>query len=336
MAKENRSDPILVEKVVQALYLLEQLVESGLEFIFKGGTALMLLLPEPKRFSIDIDIIVSKKPEDLSTIFDALIETFHFTGYEKDVRKTKSDIEKAHYKFFYNPVTNTLSDQEYILLDILFEESHYGEHTDMIPINSPFVQIKGDSTYVAVPTAEAILGDKLTAFAPNTTGIPYGRDKEVEIIKQLFDVGHLFDMVFDIEVVSIVFDRFAKTELTYRNINESPEVVLEDTLETAMVIATRGKSGKGQFAELQKGIQNIKNYIFSENFHLERAMVPAAKAAYVSAMIQKGAKEIHHFSNPEEIVDWIIEQPNETRLNKLKKTNPEAFFYWWKTLELKK
>lgn len=84
----------------------------------------------------------------------------------------------------------------------------------MIPINSPFVQIKGDPTYVAVPTAEAILGDKLTAFAPNTTGIPYGRDKEVEIIKQLFDVGHLFDMVFDIEVVSIVFDRFAKTELT--------------------------------------------------------------------------------------------------------------------------
>lgn len=87
MAKENRSDSILVEKVVQALYLLEQLVESGLEFIFKGGTALMLLLPEPKRFSIDIDIIVSKKPEDLHTIFDALIKTSHFKGCEKDVRK---------------------------------------------------------------------------------------------------------------------------------------------------------------------------------------------------------------------------------------------------------
>ena len=64
-------------------------------------------------------------------------------------------------------------------------------------------------------------------------------------------------------------------------------------------------------------------------------MVPVAKAAYLSALIKMEAKEIHRFSNPEDIVDWTIDQPDETRLNKLKKTNPEAFFYWWKTLELK-
>jgi hypothetical protein len=40
---------------------------------------------------------------------------------------------------------------------------------------------------------EAIAGDKLTAFAPTTTGIHYGQDKALEIIKQLFDVGILFD-----------------------------------------------------------------------------------------------------------------------------------------------
>ncbi|MFD2101424.1 nucleotidyl transferase AbiEii/AbiGii toxin family protein [Flagellimonas iocasae] len=334
-AGEYRSDPILVEKVVWALYLLEQLKKSNLEFLFKGGTALTLLLPEPKRFSIDIDIIVENKPEVLNTIFDALIQSSDFIGYEEDVRKTKSDIEKAHFKFYYKPVTKAPSDQEYILLDILFEDSHYEGYTEMLPIDSPFLKLKDNPLNVEVPTPEAILGDKLTAFAPNTTGVPYGRGKEVEIIKQLFDVGHLFDMVRDIEVVAAVFNRFAQTELAYRNIMESNDAVLEDIFETAMVIATRGKSGIGQFQELQKGIQNIKNYIFSENFHLERAMVPAAKAAYLSALIKTEAKEIHRFSNPEDIVDWTIDQPDETRLNKLKKTNPEAFFYWWKTLELK-
>ncbi|NDP20272.1 MAG: nucleotidyl transferase AbiEii/AbiGii toxin family protein [Paludibacter sp.] len=40
---------------MRALLLLEGLKESELEFIFKGGTTLMLLLNRTKRFSIDID-----------------------------------------------------------------------------------------------------------------------------------------------------------------------------------------------------------------------------------------------------------------------------------------
>ena len=38
----------------------------------------------------------------------------------------------------------------------------------------------GRETLVTVPTIDAITGDKLTAFAPNTIGIPYfkGKDKQ--------------------------------------------------------------------------------------------------------------------------------------------------------------
>ncbi|MBK7097825.1 MAG: hypothetical protein IPH58_05105 [Sphingobacteriales bacterium] len=46
------------------------------------------------------------------------------------------------------------------------------------------------------------MGDKLTAFAPNTTGIPYFKKDDsmsMEIIKQLYDIGNLFDAVTDIE-----------------------------------------------------------------------------------------------------------------------------------------
>ncbi len=52
-----------MEKVVHALYLLQKLTQTSLPFIFKGGTSLLLLLPQPARFSIDIDIIV---PPDVS------------------------------------------------------------------------------------------------------------------------------------------------------------------------------------------------------------------------------------------------------------------------------
>jgi len=50
-------DAKLIEKVIWALTLLEQLQLNGLNFTFKGGTALVLATEKPKRFSIDIDII---------------------------------------------------------------------------------------------------------------------------------------------------------------------------------------------------------------------------------------------------------------------------------------
>jgi predicted nucleotidyltransferase component of viral defense system len=59
--KKYRKDPGLMESMIHALYLLEQLQLTGLDFIFKGGTTLILLMEEPRRFSVDIDIIVNPK-----------------------------------------------------------------------------------------------------------------------------------------------------------------------------------------------------------------------------------------------------------------------------------
>lgn len=335
IAKQHNVDAILVEKVIRALYLLELLQKNKLNFIFKGGTALMLMLKEPKRFSIDIDIIVSEKPDKIEDFFDRIIEQSDFIEYKEDQRNSGSNIEKAHYKFYYKPQTNARAEKEYILLDILYEKSHYGKHIQEIGIASKFLKSEEENTKVIVPIPEAILGDKLTAFAPLTTGVPYGKGKEVEIIKQLFDIGHLFDISENAEIIIAVFDEFAKIELSYRGfVEDTPSEVLEDIFQTALVICTRGQSGDGNFDELKRGIQNIKNFIFSENFHLERAMIPAAKAAYLSAIIRTKELQIKRFSNPLEIAEWMIEQPFETRLNKLKKTSPEAFFYWYQVFRL--
>jgi len=32
--------------------------------------------------------------------------------------------------------------------------------------------------------------------------------------------------------------------------------------------------------------------------------------------------------------DWVIDKPFWPRINRLKKSNPEAFFYWYKIFEL--
>jgi len=70
VSKANRNaDKILVEKVIRALLLLEGMVKQNQSFVFKGGTALMLHLNSTKRLSIDIDIIMSEKPDNLNKIW---------------------------------------------------------------------------------------------------------------------------------------------------------------------------------------------------------------------------------------------------------------------------
>ncbi len=66
---------------------------------------------------------------------------------------------------------------------------------------------EGENLYVEVPTADCILGDKLTAFAPHTTGVLLGIGKELEIAKQLFDTATLSDYVTDFDLFSRTYAR---------------------------------------------------------------------------------------------------------------------------------
>jgi predicted nucleotidyltransferase component of viral defense system len=338
VSKANRNaDKILVEKVIRALLLLEGLVKQKLPFVFKGGTALMLHLNSTKRLSIDIDIILPQTHDNLEEILDEVAKEQGFIRKELQHRSTLTKIKKEHYKFFYIPHHKSAKEEEYVLLDMLFEEVNYSKIIQL-PIQSVFVPIKETPLLVDVPCLEDLLGDKLTAFAPNTTGIPYFKKEDsmsMEIIKQLYDIGNSLDTANDASIIKATFYRFAATELIYRNTEGlKEEDVLEDIYQTSLCIASRGTDGKGNFEQLQLGIRRIGSFIFSENYHIEKAIIHASKAAYLSILIKYDAVVIEKFGNPLEMKDWLIDEPLNNKLNKLKKSNPEAFFYWYKIFEL--
>ena len=335
----RKADKILIEKVIRALLLLEGLSKQKIDFVFKGGTALMLLLDSSKRLSIDIDIIIPKAPDNIDELFNNIVKEQGFTKVALQERQTESKIKKAHYQFFYNPVHKTQDAEENILLDILFEEVNYKNIIEH-PILSSFILLKGEPLTVSIPSLEDILGDKLTAFAPNTTGIPYYKSEKsmsMEIIKQLYDIGNLVDASVDLETVKKTFLLFAKTELEYRNSNKlSTDDVLEDIYQTSLCIVSRGVAGIGNFVELQAGVQRVSRFIFSESFHLDKAITAASKAAYIAMLIYYDSKSFEKYNNPLQMKEWVIAEPINTKLNKLKKSNPEAFFYWYKIYELKR
>jgi hypothetical protein len=332
----NAKDKILVEKVVRALMLLEGLAKSELNFVFKGGTALMLLFGSSRRLSIDIDIIVPDKEAVLDGILESICNDYGFTRFEEQPRKTKTKIDKAHYKMFFESAVE--GKESYVLLDVLKEAIHYRNVIE-VSIDSPFVALDGEPVTVSVPDFNNILGDKLTAFAPNTTGIPYRkRDKEMgmEIIKQMYDIGCLCDEADNAEIISTIFSAFAETEIEYRDNRYTVSDVLDDIIDNSLEICLRGNYGKADFEILSKGITQVKSFIYSESFHIERAITYAARVAYMAAVIKYGQKEMARFdmAKIQEMKDWLIEAPALGKLNKLKKSNPEAFFYLYRMADM--
>ena len=333
VAAENKfPDIALIEKSIRAFSLLESLVLSGCPFVFKGGTALMLHMDSAKRLSIDIDIICPPGT-NIEKFVQRHAQEYGFGDVRLVERVTAHNIPKTHAKFFYQVTYVTNTETECILLDVLFEDIHYHE-IESLPIQSRFLKLVGEPIMVNVPGKADMLGDKLTAFAPNTTGIPYfkgDKDCSMEIIKQLFDIASLFDVITDLRVVTETFQKFAAVELQYRNLDpENITQVLDDIFQTSLCICLRGQVEPATFKLLQTGTKRIQSFIHSEKYNIDSAITNASKAAYLSVLIANKATTAVHFDpqNIEPLRNAVINEPLNTKLNKLKKSNIEAFFYW--------
>ena len=61
----------------------------------------------------------------MDQILDRVASEQGFVRKELQKRSSNSKIDKAHYKFYYSPLHKTSKGEEYVLLDILFEEVQY-------------------------------------------------------------------------------------------------------------------------------------------------------------------------------------------------------------------
>jgi hypothetical protein len=316
------TDPILIEKMILALTLLENLRAGSIEFTFKGGTSLLLVLGTPMRFSIDLDIVM-ETDRGLEQAIQNVIQQGVFHRLEEDERS--SVVPKRHYKFFFQSAIQ--GKESSILLDILFQANLYPAYQE-IALQSDMLVTEGEPTRIICPVPECLLSDKLTAFAPHTTGILYGKDKELEIIKQLYDLGLLFDVIRDMRLVSTTFHTIAKQELAYRKRALSTGDVLADSFNTACLIGMRGYGAAPAYAELLSGIRKMAGFVYAGNFTLDSAILCAAKVAYLTVLIRNESPDITRFDPRENLAELAIHNPAYNRLNKVKKTSPEAFFYF--------
>ena len=335
----------ILEKSIHALALLAHLSESGLPFVLKGGISLLLHLQQIRRLSIDVDIICGAAKPELDSALHSICKKAPFIGHIEDMRGNRRSPNRRHFKFFFN--SNIEKKKElFILLDVIEEPDCHLPLT-MKPVLAPFIEIDKE-TNVRIPTIEGLLADKLTAFAPNTIGVPFerqiGKYQTMQVAKQLFDIGELFGNAVNMPEVADAYLANFEKENGYRGNNHTKEVVLNDTIQVSRNfcgLMLKNFPDNEDAIKLRDGIVRLSNHLVGEIPDLNRQMkVAAAKAALLSLAIKTGRID---FSLTD--LKYGKEKINEIRANdlfgefvgltRLKNTNPEAFYYLLKAERLK-
>ncbi len=331
-------DPSLLERALHAFALLGHLAESDLKFVFKGGTSLLLHVPVIRRLSIDIDILCSTPAEELDRVLVEVAKVPPFIRYEEDERGSRGLPERRHFKFFYNPIV-TGNPAPYVFLDVV-EEPHVPHDVIIKPITPEILEIRRE-ILVNVPTVESLLADKLTAFAPRTTGVPFtpanGNPPDtMQIVKQLFDVGELFNLADDLTAVRRVYQRVFDLENVYRGGGFTANDALEDTLNASLSLSLHRLKGVKNASEaimLEDGVRKLMSHLVNHRFNLDMAKLAAAKVALMAKLIEneESGSSLGDFKSvppPEELRQQIITGEWE-RLNRLKSVNADAFWFWY-------
>jgi uncharacterized protein YozE (UPF0346 family) len=282
---------------------------------------------------------MTEKPENLTEIFDAIIADTLFIRWELSERKNDEfQVPKEHYKFIYQQSKPAKYPEQPVMLDIIFVENTYPA-TQQVNVIHPFLDTEEPYVQITIPTFDSITGDKLTAFAPSTIGIPAGKNKAVEIAKQLFDLNLLFERIESPETVRQSFEQTAAMVIKHYKKDCSIDAVYMDIIDTALVMAMNGKQKPELFDEIKSGVSALSQYLNRKtNFGYNIALTAAAKIAYLSACLMQGEKPLRldwQSVSKEEYKNSKIDHPDYYALNKaLKGGYPEAWFYWLNTVAI--
>ena len=341
----------VLETTILAFILLGRLAEKVIPFVFKGGTSLLLHVEPIRRLSRDIDIVCSLQPEELDPILAEIGSTAPFTGFKEDVRDPDALPNRRHFKFSYQSRVTTSTWATHVLLDVVVESSN--PHTLIQkPVGTSFL-VPERTVLVTVPTVESLLGEKLTAFAPHTIGVPLyqktGAPGDVmQVAKQLFDVAALFDAATSFDTIASTYSANQQLESGYRGGGHTREAALEDTWKACLsVIATNAKKviadSYPDGAHLHTGLSNMSSHLTAPAYSrgTEARQVLAAKCALLVAHLWVNERFNFVDGRWAKTADQLegvrvasLSGSNLQWLDRMKAANPEAYFYLHKAVRL--
>jgi hypothetical protein len=254
---------------------------------------------------------------------------------------------RRHFKFYYRSAIGKRPEVP-ILLDVV-EEARIHHQIIERPIQTSFLKPERE-IMVKLPTLESLLGDKLTAFAPHTTGVPFykrsGEEQLQQVAKQLFDVGVLFEAATDFDSVAKSYTAISAQESEYRGSQFSREAALNDTWQACLATTASRQRDIAAYADaklLQSGFQSLRGHLTWPGFAAtqEPKRTIAARAAVLVAHLRVGVPfdfAAHRYSgSAEQNAALMATTLNGTPLawiEGVRAVNPEAYYYWYHAIQL--
>jgi len=322
--EENKfsASPALAEQAVYCLELVAELNKAGLNFQFKGGNSLLLVLEKPERFSIDVDIATDCTREDIEQCLDYIIKEYiTFTKWEKRQHKTKPWIPLSSYYLFYPSLYD--SSETNIMLDAQLRRS---------PYRTGFKKVSSGNLYrsdieTEIPYPESIIGDKLLTLGPSTLGIPIGKGKEAQRLKHVFDIARLLRTSPKVSLIRESFNACLHHENEIQGTTIPVRAIVDDTVEFCRSVTHHdsfpsGQQFTGVLQENVAGLEPFAKHLFRSGYNwIDLQRDTALVALCITAV------GLEHLSDSD-FCSMLLKNWKNSNKSTILKQNPEAGYYW--------
>ncbi|MEE8167706.1 MAG: nucleotidyl transferase AbiEii/AbiGii toxin family protein [Candidatus Hydrothermarchaeales archaeon] len=296
--KKRASNLTNLLKAVHVLEYLGQLRREGLDPLFKGGSAVQLLLPNGwQRLSIDLDLAMEVSRDEVEEALRGIHERFGSEYYSYEPREGKLESGVPFYN--YRITVPTFGGEAIILLDIMLVDLGYERQRKAL--RSFFYESEVE---VETPTMDAILGDKLSTLGPDTIG-RYLRDSRngLEYVKHLYDIKQLLPHVKDLNKTFAAYRESYELQLRIRNIKLDLDASLKDlihvckfltlTKDTAVeqtsLLGGEGAKTLEYFRICNRGLARFQPFLTLDNvFTWENVRETAAVIAFAAKLMEQG------------------------------------------------
>jgi len=278
----------LYERSLNGFEYLAQLRGEGLDPIFKGGSAVQVLLPETiQRLSIDIDLAVDETKPEILKILERINKKFDnkFYNFEESSRE-HPDFFQIYFIDVPSFFTDTHSKLE---LDFLFHKPNY--QIQEIQLKSFLYESDID---VKIPTIDSLIGDKLTVLAPETIGKPLNRP--LQYSKQLYDLSTLLERSTDFQAIYEAYLDVFEFEKKTRGLDKTtPIETLEDLVNICKLYSLTvyrpnwiiNNDVIEKITFLKQGIRSLDPYTsVNLKFTFPKARREASKIAFLGKLLK--------------------------------------------------
>jgi len=296
-ANRREAPAALAEQAVLCLELVAELAGEGLDFCFKGGNSLLVLLTDPRRFSIDVDIATDESRERIAGCLEAALSKHRmFTRVTHRQHKTKPWLPMTSYEIFYNSVFPA-SGEPFIMLDAMLKKSGY----PLVKRKVACGDLYDSGAEALLPAVESLLADKLLTLGPGTLGIPLGKKKEAQRLKHGHDISLLMTKRPDLDLLRRALCLCLDAENALQEKKCSLTQVLKDTMAfCASPLDYAQEPSPGGLAdgmgEIVSGRRPFEEHLFKRDYPWTRLQFDLARAAlclYAAWADVVGNEEFH-------------------------------------------